>query len=818
MQQCCSRDESCAYTGECCMDAFKEEYTGKDYTTYFLERTSVKKYVKKVAVLNINLNPTHTVVRRFMISACGDFSSPYYRNCNFMYEKDDFPVYDRNRLVYRNTACARCHGKHSMLNDVEIIVTRCFENITREFQSLENLASCTFDINKPETYKILHRRDKSSFFNQDYHDAEGNCMEEERLLCENAMFPIQFQQFQFFNGNPWSNPLCRKCAMGAGIPKSIRCDARLYKNYLIYKMTDPSPPISVSVFALMMSRTYVGVIENTLDKKSVKLCEKGAVFDALLGQCVESKCQVGYKKVGGECVRVKAKLLVVNKRNMSRSVEDCLLGLRVTTIIYEYSRHSINESLFDENGTNIFTDNSSLYIFHQTSYQNPSHLWKNQRNESLKMIYHTPSSSPPVTSKYGFSPQHHISNGIICQSPTVTHDFNLTSDCNIEFNGIEYEVFRNGIFWLETSSNGTKTVTASLCTENKFFLDSNCSSSFLSDAKYAVGANNTIKLDSSGGSDIELKPEEYLPSRDGVYICVSKTAGGSDHKSTTASKYTFENLLWGIENTVARTMLIVSIICEVVLVITYISIDELMNTPGKMVVSISLVLMLTDMIVSAMYVLPLTEPACRIIAPLLHWLSLCLYLWSALLAYDIWKTFRKSFQRRSNENRGFLKLFALVSGVSSLVVGLALMLEHSGMFKVGYGKMGENACWITTLDGRLYLFLIPSYVILLLTVVLLVFIVTNIKRNMEPQVIYLISPTFLSPQTQLDCDSILIYFFLYCHFVLFCSLFFLSFCFFSLLFFAVHCVGPSLISPTTLMYIKPFQRLFFFFFLFALLI
>ena len=59
------------------------------------------------------------------------------------------------------------------------------------------------------------------------------------------------------------------------------------------------------------------------------------------------------------------------------------------------------------------------------------------------------------------------------------------------------------------------------------------------------------------------------------------------------SEYTFESLVWDVENKVARVLLIVSMLCEVTLILIYASIDELLNTPGKIVMSISTVLLVS---------------------------------------------------------------------------------------------------------------------------------------------------------------------------------------------------------------------------------
>ena len=84
----------------------------------------------------------------------------------------------------------------------------------------------------------------------------------------------------------------------------------------------------------------------------------------------------------------------------------------------------------------------------------------------------------------------------------------------------------------------------------------------------------------------------------------------------------------------------------------------------------------------------------------------------------------------AQEKMEYTKMFGFAVGLSSMIVGLALILEHSDTLEIGYGTIGENVCWIKNVEGRLYLFIVPTYAILFITLVFLILIVASIKRNM----------------------------------------------------------------------------------------
>ena len=78
-------------------------------------------------------------------------------------------------------------------------------------------------------------------------------------------------------------------------------------------------------------------------------------------------------------------------------------------------------------------------------------------------------------------------------------------------------------------------------------------------------------------------------------------------------------------------------------------------------------------------------------------------------------------------------MFVIVVAVCSVVVGVSIGFEHTGTFRVGYGTLGgRHGCWITSKRGKLYLYLIPSYISIFISFALLIFIVRNMNRNMAP--------------------------------------------------------------------------------------
>ena len=100
------------YDGTCCIDKLHTllpHLDIKEYINVFIEISRRRKLMKILPVLNRKMRASFVVGLSFMIGKCSNTSSPHYVSCNYLYNDDDVPVYDRYGLVYRNHACAMCH-------------------------------------------------------------------------------------------------------------------------------------------------------------------------------------------------------------------------------------------------------------------------------------------------------------------------------------------------------------------------------------------------------------------------------------------------------------------------------------------------------------------------------------------------------------------------------------------------------------------------------------------------------------------------------------------------------------------------------------
>ena len=120
-------------------------------------------------------------------------------------------------------------------------------------------------------------------------------------------------------------------------------------------------------FALMISRTYRGVLVDLKFNTVIDSCKNGMVFDALRGSCVEAHCQHGFKKLGKTCVRMEKDKVGGIYGNTSRRIKECLFKRMNVTIAKEYQRNSTTEYLIRKYSPNIYAENSSIYVFTRNS-------------------------------------------------------------------------------------------------------------------------------------------------------------------------------------------------------------------------------------------------------------------------------------------------------------------------------------------------------------------------------------------------------------------------------------------------------------------
>ena len=179
---------------------------------------------------------------------------------------------------------------------------------------------------------------------------------------------------------------------------------------------------------------------------------------------------------------------------------------------------------------------------------------------------------------------------------------------------------------------------------------------------------------------------------------------------------------------------VVSIVCLLILLITYTLFNkELQTLPGKNVMCLSGTLMLTQIFhIISMHVNSRAK-LCTAVGILVHWSAMSDFLWMAVIAFDLYKTFRKPLYLSSMQrSRQFRIYVGLTFSISILMIVICVTLEFSGRNLMGYG-IGNN-CFITNFWASLFAFVVPIGFILLFNIIFLTLTIRSIyitQRQVE---------------------------------------------------------------------------------------
>ena len=175
----------------------------------------------------------------------------------------------------------------------------------------------------------------------------------------------------------------------------------------------------------------------------------------------------------------------------------------------------------------------------------------------------------------------------------------------------------------------------------------------------------------------------------------------------------------------------VSLFSLVVVISVYCYHRELRNLHGICIISFSIVLAIVQSLILFQKLIP--EVMCRTIAILSHYLWLAVFVWSAVMAFDLARKFNiwtMMKLRKINENMRFIK-YSLVSWISPLIPVIACVIldVYSDGEYVGYGRGNLSMCWMENTRARMYFYIIPCAVILSGNIVLLLTVVCGIEST-----------------------------------------------------------------------------------------
>ena len=149
----------------------------------------------------------------------------------------------------------------------------------------------------------------------------------------------------------------------------------------------------------------------------------------------------------------------------------------------------------------------------------------------------------------------------------------------------------------------------------------------------------------------------------------------------------------------------VSIICLILLLITYGLFQELRTVPGMNLMNLSFSMSLSHLLwlIGSSHFTGTT--ACKVFSILEHYLFQVSFLAMSVISYHSWYVFSQPFAGRvaNKSSRRFIKYSAFVWLVPAIFVAICVTLDKTGAFLVDY----ETSGWLGNVDAKLYLFLLP---------------------------------------------------------------------------------------------------------------
>ena len=171
----------------------------------------------------------------------------------------------------------------------------------------------------------------------------------------------------------------------------------------------------------------------------------------------------------------------------------------------------------------------------------------------------------------------------------------------------------------------------------------------------------------------------------------------------------------------------ISIICLVLLLITYATFQELRTVPGKNLMNLSFSLFLSQLTLLVGFAFVKGRTACKVFAILEHYLLLVSFLAMSVISYHTCHVFSKPFVGRiaNTSSRRFIKYSAVLWITPAIFVAICIALDETEAFEVDYG----TNCWLGTANAKLYLFLLPLALLLLYNICTFIRTAVSLARH-----------------------------------------------------------------------------------------
>ncbi|XP_045197991.2 uncharacterized protein LOC123552405 [Mercenaria mercenaria] len=224
--------------------------------------------------------------------------------------------------------------------------------------------------------------------------------------------------------------------------------------------------------------------------------------------------------------------------------------------------------------------------------------------------------------------------------------------------------------------------------------------------------------------------EQFHVNGSDVFICLNKTHQCLHDCSATNPRF-YSDIVEGYMTLVGLT---VSILALAITLAVYVAFPQLLNTPGKILVSLIISLLSAQVLFIAAFKAEQLPTLCTILGVLVHYFFLAAFCWMNVIAFDLWMTFSNRFLASGPENKG-RKRFAIYSFYAWLlpvaIVCTAVILDFINIdetfqsFKPEYGK---RVCWLSSRYSLLLFFAGPLALCKLFDIVSFISTAIHISR------------------------------------------------------------------------------------------
>ncbi|XP_072031875.1 LOW QUALITY PROTEIN: uncharacterized protein [Amphiura filiformis] len=490
-------------------------------------------------------------------------------------------------------------------------------------------------------------------------------------------------------------------------------------------------PISVIVDFTSNSGVSVQVRDTVITIEKVN-CEEGQVYDPFADQCRTLSCSEGFSLIGNECVSIRNGC----KNNLKSDLKISYANCDNNTAAIAEAKQCIEKLYIPANVsivstkhgcTNIDGKDIGHFIFKMKSTEFASFIDLEQTFDGIFAMREgslDPCNTTGFTLSITCSPkvsecvnQISLSNVSIERSENVT--FITSRDTKYFFSegtvSIQYALHG------EIPAEGTKTIHADICDTIHFA----CSLITLNSSLFTNVTNDSLLYQPTG--ELFMKDEYIFTTGGQIQVCSFLDKNGTRNSTQIITFLAYDQA----QIILSLIGCIVSLIALAVTFVTFCVFSHLRTRAIKAIMNLVAALFTAQLVFLVGAGSTSNTNFCTFIAVLLHYLWLCTFTWSNVLAYDLNKTFSSkmtvSYQERNTPILKYL-IYGWVTPIA--VVVPCLVIQYCSDIPFQYGNQG--VCWIYNQYANLVAFGVPLVLCLVINIALFLKTAWNIhvtKQN-----------------------------------------------------------------------------------------